>query len=90
MKLLNEDTLLSVEEKLGQVTGCYAQHTGWSCNSCFHTIIEEDYGNKLKEDVHRYWLAVLFFRGDYLDYDWGDTDTSNFTELIEELNQAIQ
>ena len=60
MKLLKEKTLLSVEKKLAIKTGCTIQHTGWSCNSCFHNM-EID----LKEDIHEYWLAVLSFRGDY-------------------------
>ena len=84
MKLLKEEILLSVEKKLADKTGCTSQHTGWSCNSCFH-IMDID----LKKDIHQYWLAVLFFRGAYLDYDWGKIDTNNFTELIEELNNTL-
>ena len=35
------------QDALGSATMCGAQHDGWSCNSCFHTIIEEDYGHIL-------------------------------------------
>ena len=83
MKLLKEKTLLSVEKKLAIKTGCTKQHTGWSCNSCFHNMDID-----LKEDIHKYWLAVLSFRGDYLDYDFG-IDTSSFAKLIEELNDKL-
>ena len=38
MKLLKEETLLSVEKKLADKTGCTKQHTGWSCGSCFHSM----------------------------------------------------
>ena len=38
MKLLKEEILLSVEKKLADKTGCTSQHTGWSCNSCFHIM----------------------------------------------------
>ena len=77
-------------DKLYYSTMCEAQHGGFPCNSCFHTIIEEDYGDKLKEDIHKYWEAVLDFRGDYDDYDWPrETDTSKFYELIEELYNTI-
>lgn len=55
------------QDALGSVTGCGGQHDGWSCNSCFHTTIDLDYGKELKEDVHDYWEAVLAFRGDYPD-----------------------
>ena len=66
------------QDALGSTSMCGAQHDGWSCNSCFHTIIEEDYGKKLKEDVHEYWLAVLSFRGDY-------DDIPSRPDLLEEL-----
>ena len=48
---MNRDTP-SVEE-LGEdlyyATMCSAQHRGYPCNSCFHTIIEADYGHLLKK-----------------------------------------
>ena len=86
MKLLKEETLNSLYYKLQEKTGCSAQHTGWSCNSCFHNMTID-----LKEDIHQYWLAVLSFRGDYLDYNWDKEgiDTSNFAKLIEELNNKL-
>ena len=55
----------SLGENLYYATMCSVQYRGYPCNSCFHTIIEADYGHLLKEDTHEYWLAVLSFRGDY-------------------------
>ena len=83
---MKEEILLSVEKKLAIKTGCTIQHTGWSCNSCFHNMDID-----LKEDIHKYWLAVLSFRGDYLDYNFEQEgiDVSNFAELIEELNNKL-
>ena len=54
-----------VKDKLYTTRMCEAQHKGYPCNSCFHTSVEIDAGDKLKEDVHEYWLAVLGYRGDY-------------------------
>ena len=71
-----------MSDKLYYSTMCEAQHRGYPCNSCFHTIVEEDYGDKLKEDVHEYWLAVLAFRGDY-------PDLPKRNDLIEELYNTI-
>ena len=51
------------QDALGFETMCSAQHDGWSCNTCFHSLEIEG----LKEDIHEYWLAVLSFRGDYPD-----------------------
>ena len=58
-------TKRKLSDKLYYTTMCEAQHGGYPCNSCFHTIITEDLGKELKEDTHEYWLAVLSFRGDY-------------------------
>ena len=68
-KYLYEDNtkMTSLNELLGDATGCSAQYGGYPCNSCFHTIIDIDQGEVLKEDVHEYWLAVLQYRGDYDD-----------------------
>ena len=43
-----------INEGLFIHTGCGIQgpHPGWPCNSCFHSVIEADYGKELKEDVH--------------------------------------
>ena len=71
-----------MSDKLYYSTMCEAQHGGYPCNTCFHTIIEEDYGDKLKEDVHEYWLAVLEFRGDY-------SELPKRHDLIKELYYAI-
>ena len=76
----------SVEELEGSlyyVTMCSAQHRGYPCNSCFHTIIEADYGHLLKEDTHEYWLAVLSFRGDY-------DNLPTRLDLVEELYDIIE
>ena len=54
-----------LQNKLEIETMCTIQHTGWPCNSCFHSM-----NLKLKEDIHKYWEAVLDIRGDYNDYDW--------------------
>tara|TARA_Y100000401_G_scaffold40697_2_gene30959 strand:+ start:9487 stop:9789 length:303 start_codon:yes stop_codon:yes gene_type:complete len=76
----------SVEELEGSLyyaTMCSIQHRGYPCNSCFHTIIEADYGHLLKEDTHEYWRAVLSFRGDY-------DDLPKRLDLIEELYNVIE
>ena len=64
-------------------TMCEAQYGGYPCNSCFHTIIESDFGGKLKEDVHEYWLAVLAYRGDY-------PELSPNPKLLNELYNIIK
>ena len=66
--------------------GCTIQHDGWPCNSCFHSVGEEW---KLKEDIHKYWEAILDFRGDYDDFDEWDYDTKEFPKLITELYNKI-
>ena len=78
-----------IKQKLKRELGCTSQHTGYPCNSCFHSMDGEW---DLKEDIHQYWLAVLSARGDYNDFnEWEDeTDVSKFPELLEELNQAIK
>ena len=65
-------------------TMCTIQHTGWPCNSCFHSM-----NLKLKEDIHKYWEAVLAIRGDYNDYDWEDTDVTKFPKLLKELYNVL-
>ena len=71
-----------LSDKLYYVTMCELQHNGYPCNSCFHTVIEEDYRKDLKEDTHEYWLAVLSYRGDY-------PDLPKRLDLIEELYNKI-
>ena len=56
---------IELKQALNNSTMCDIQYGGYPCNSCFHDIIEIDYGDKLSEDVHEYWLSVLAFRGDY-------------------------
>lgn len=50
---MNYDKL---KEVLGNVTGCYIQHNGWCCGTCFFSI-----SDKLTNED---WQALLFFRGD--------------------------
>ena len=79
----------TLKQLLAKFSGCEEQHTGWSCNTCFHNM-----ELPLKENIHQYWLAVLFFRGDYLDCDWedvGDNDMqiSEFPKLLLELYNVL-
>ena len=82
----------SVKEDLNESlfihTGCGIQgpDPGWPCNSCFHTIIESDYGQELKEDVHEYWLGVLALRGDYDD----DINLELYEDLLIELRDLMK
>jgi len=78
---MNVDKL---QNKLEVETMCTIQHTGWPCNSCFHSM-----DLKLKEDIHKYWEAVLDIRGDYNDYDWEDTDVTKFPKLLKELYNVL-
>ena len=73
-----------LQNKLEAETMCTIQHTGWPCNSCFHSM-----NLKLKEDIHKYWEAVLDIRGDYNDYDWEDTDVTKFPKLLKELYNVL-
>ena len=73
-----------LQNKLEVETMCTIQHTGWPCNSCFHSM-----NLKLKEDIHKYWEAVLDIRGDYNDYDWEDTDITKFPKLLKELYNVL-
>ena len=75
------------KKKLREFTGCTIQHDGWSCGTCFCSI-ESDLN--LKNDIGDYWQAILDYRGDSDDYEWGiETDTSMFPELLEELYEQI-
>ena len=73
-----------LQNKLEVETMCVIQHTVWPCNSCFHSM-----NLKLKEDIHKYWEAVLDIRGDYNDWDWVNTDVSKFPKLLKELYNAL-
>ena len=74
-----------LQNKLEIETMCTIQHTGWPCNSCFHSM-----NLQLKEDIHKYWEAVLDIRGDYNDYDWGyKTDITKFPKLLKELYNVL-
>ena len=68
-----------LKAKLGKSIGCNIQHTGYPCNSCFHSMEDEW---ELKEDIQEYWLAVLAFRGDY-------PELPKRNDLIEELYNTI-
>ena len=72
-------TKQEMSDKLYYSTMCEAQHGGYPCNSCFHSMEDEW---KLKKDIHEYWLAVLAFRGDY-------PDLPKRNDLIEELYNTI-
>jgi hypothetical protein len=61
--------------------GCVVQHTGWSCNSCFHSMKLD-----LRKDIHDYWVSVLAFRGDYKDIE---PMTISHWENIRELVVAL-
>ena len=63
--------------RLARKTGCTIQHTGWTCNSCFHAL-----KLRLKEDIHEYWLAVLAYRGDY-------PELPKRPKLIKEIYNAL-
>lgn len=52
-----------LKEALMNETGCGIQHTGWSCNKCFFTLMD-DLGVKENQQM-QYWHAVLITRGDY-------------------------
>ena len=46
---------------LARETGCGIQHTGWPCNSCFHSM-----GIDASDDrIHELWCSTLQLRGDY-------------------------
>ena len=75
-----------LKRTLAEETGCTIQHNGWTCGSCFYPLADE---LNLKEDSHKYWQAVLHFRGDYNDYNEWDYDTKEFPKLITELYNKI-
>lgn len=66
-----------LKRKLHKVTKCSIQHTGYPCNTCFHSL-----DLSLKKDIHEYWLAVLAYRGDY-------PELPKRPNLIEELLEAL-
>ena len=76
-----------LKKALAEETGCTIQHTGWTCGSCFYPIADE---LSLKEDSHKYWQAVLHFRGDYTDYNEWDYNTKEFPKLITELYNKLE
>ena len=45
---------------------CSIQYGGSPCNSCFHSINEEEVDFK-----HICWVILLHLRGDYKDYEEG-------------------
>ena len=67
---------------LASCLGCAIQHTGYPCNSCFHTLNLD-----LKKDIHDYWVSVLAFRGDYKKIE---PMTQDHWENIKELIIALE
>jgi hypothetical protein len=54
-------TKTELKKKLNMRLGCTIQHTGYPCNSCFHSL---ELGISDME-LHELWEALLLFRGDY-------------------------
>ena len=79
-----------LKELLGIATGCTIQHDGWTCGTCFYPAIDEL--NLSEEDSHLYWLTVLFFRGDYYDFDWAEhhDNLHKFPRLLIELINKLE
>jgi len=67
-----------LKRRLFTKTRCAVQHTGWTCNTCFHNL-----DLQLKEHIHEYWLAVLAYRGDY-------PELPKRKDLINELYEALE
>ncbi len=44
------------KKRLGEKTGCYIQHNGWCCGTCFFSI-----SKKLNNQD---WQSLLLYRGD--------------------------
>ena len=68
---------MSLKSMLYKHTKCDVQHTGWSCNTCFHAL-----KLPLKNNIHDYWKAVLAERGDY-------PELPKKPELIKELLSVL-
>lgn len=69
-----------LKELLFSRTGCMVQHTGWPCNTCFHSMklgIDDDH-------QHELWLSTLLLRGDYSKSDI-DQDDETVSKNIDEL-----
>ena len=77
---------------LGKETGCTVQHDGWTCGTCFFPIVDEIKGLSDDND-HNYWLAVLYVRGDYDDFNWSEgypnKDFSKSEALADELVKKL-
>jgi hypothetical protein len=94
---MNRRTRLK-EALLGE-TGCGIQHTGWPCNSCFHSM-GEDIGFD-EVTTHKMWHATLITRGDYtpeeimgpgetlVKYEHPMTDKERWA-LIDQLLEKIE
>jgi len=54
-------TRINLKHGLFKITGCEVQHTGWPCNTCFHSI---EFGIS-PEKRHEIWESLLAYRGDY-------------------------
>ena len=67
-----------------EATGCDAQHTGWTCGTCFFGI-----SDKL---TNRHWQAVLWIRGDNKreDLDNLPEDDADVYALLAEVQDIIK
>tara|TARA_Y100001938_G_scaffold34520_1_gene47421 strand:- start:491 stop:766 length:276 start_codon:yes stop_codon:yes gene_type:complete len=79
-----------LKKKLFFETGCSIQHNGWTCGSCFYPLADE---LNLNKESHLYWKAILWYRGDYNDFDWKKehptVDIKMFPQLIKEIYNKI-
>tara|TARA_Y100001938_G_scaffold98143_1_gene134315 strand:- start:251 stop:526 length:276 start_codon:yes stop_codon:yes gene_type:complete len=78
------------KKKLFFETGCSIQYNGWTCGSCFYPLANEI---NLNKDSDLYWKAILWYRGDYKDFDWKkeypSIDVTMFPKLIKEFYYKI-
>lgn len=72
-------------------TYCKVQHDGWSCGTCFYDLVSNLNLNKNSE---LYWKAILWYRGDYDNYNWKKyhpkLNIDIFPELIKEFYNKIK
>jgi len=56
----------TIREELVELSSCEIQHTGWPCNTCFHSVVGPKLG--LSNDMtHELWKIILVLRGDYTE-----------------------
>jgi hypothetical protein len=51
---------------LKKITDCDLQHTGWPCNTCFHSAVADELDLSAKR-THQLWQITLILRGDYTE-----------------------